>query len=187
VDEVPNKSPFAEGLQDVVKERRWYFMGLSPSLQLAVEPDASFKTIRSLVCMALTAQTSGMLPTQSSEDNDNTAPPHVGGKFTPMDNEVSAKTLVKRLVTQHVNVMVEEIRSKNAAFTMMLGDWSEEKVSAAVRSFDDVHSNLCCASSPGVAWARRSKFWFDAMRGSEDPMVSNGGVPGTGTTVTLAL
>ena len=187
-DDTLSKTPFAEGLQDdVVKEISWYFKGPSSSLQLAVELEASFKAMRSFVCMAVTAQPSRMLPTHSSDVSDSTAPTHVGGKFAVTDNEASAETLDKVLVTRQVNVIAEEIWLKNAAFTIKLGAWSDVKVSAAVRTLDEDHSNLYCASNPGDAWTRRRRFWFSAMRGSEDVIVSKGGVPATGTTMTLAL
>jgi len=93
-----SKNPLAEGLQDSLKDKSLYLMGLSSSMQFAVEPEALFKEISSLVCKALMAHTPPILSHPSSI-NDSSAPPQVGGELTSTDIEASPESLVKMLVT----------------------------------------------------------------------------------------
>ena len=140
--EVLSTTPFAEGLQDAVNERSWYLMGPSSSLQLADEPEESFKAICNLVSMAFTVLSTPTLPMHCSEANESKTPLQIGGELTETDNAVSAKTLVEMCVTRQVN-LTEVTSEKKAAFTIKLGDCRDVKVSPAERDFvDEVHSNL---------------------------------------------
>ena len=114
--------PLEVELHDVVNASSRYLTGASASLHIAVKPEASFSIIRSLVCMAVTGQPLPISPTHSSDVTDNTAPPHSGGELIAMDIDTSATTLVKMLVTRHVNLTAAVAPTKKLPFTTRLGD-----------------------------------------------------------------
>jgi len=72
--------------------------------------------------MAVTGQTSLILPMHSSEAKWTFELAHAGGEFIPIVIEVSEETLLALFVTRQVNLTSDVTPAKNAAFTTMLGD-----------------------------------------------------------------